>query len=67
MDCCKTGMPALLAIVIIVFALWETAYSQWVVIIAAAIILVKAVLLESCVCPVSKMAETPKAKAKKKN
>ena len=39
-----------LAVVIIVFALWETAYSKWVIVIAAALLIIVAWMCKST-CP----------------
>ncbi|MAG38261.1 hypothetical protein CMI45_02660 [Candidatus Pacearchaeota archaeon] len=48
MSCnCKTT-ESILAILIIVFAFWETSYSMWVVVIAAALILIHALKCGRC-------------------
>lgn len=44
---CK-WIEILLAIVAIVFTLWPTAYSKWVVVIAAALILIHALSCKMC-------------------
>ena len=49
-----------LAIVIIVFALWETGVSQWLVLIAAVLILWHAWMCKSCKIPAGAPAKKRK-------
>lgn len=55
-------IEAILAALIIIFALWETAASIWIVVIAAALLLIHALFCKKCVC----MPEMGKAPAVKK-
>ncbi len=45
---CKSWCEAILAIVVIVFALWQTAYSQWVLVIAGVVLLIHSFTCKSC-------------------
>ena len=44
---CK-WLEVVLALIVIVFAVWQSMYSQWVIVIAAAIILLHALMCKSC-------------------
>lgn len=62
---CHFGMW-LLPLIILVFAIWQTAYSKWIIIIAAALLLIHVLFCSCCKsCEVSKKAK-PKRKPKKK-
>lgn len=45
---CKSICEAILAIVLIVFALWETAASKWIILIAAVILLIHSFTCKKC-------------------
>ncbi len=45
---CKSWCEAILAIIILVFALWETTYSQWIVVIAAVVLLIHSFMCKKC-------------------
>jgi len=45
---CKSWCEAILAIVILVFAFWQTAYSQWIVVIAAVVLLIHSFTCKKC-------------------
>ena len=62
---CK-GAEAVLSILILVFAFWETMYSQWIIAIAAVIILVHALKCHST-CETNTAKKTPRsAKGRKR-
>ena len=44
----KSTCEAILAIIILVFALWQTVYSDWIVIIAAIILLIHSFTCKKC-------------------
>lgn len=48
MGCKCNVVEILLGIAIIVFALWETAASQWIVIVAAVLLILHALACKSC-------------------
>jgi hypothetical protein len=67
---CKMTV-SILAILVIVFAFWETTYSKWVIVIAAALLLIHAMKCgkcSSCGMPMSKgvAKSAGKSKSKKK-
>lgn len=45
---CKSICEAILAVIILVFALWQTAYSNWIIIIAAVILLIHSFTCKKC-------------------
>ncbi len=45
---CKSWCEALIAVVVIVFALWPTAYSQWIIVIAAVVLLIHSFTCKKC-------------------
>ncbi len=45
---CKSICEAVLAIIIIVFAIWETNYSMWIVLIAGIILLIHSFTCKKC-------------------
>ncbi len=45
---CKSWCESILAIIILVFALWQTTYSQWIVVIAAIILLIHSFTCKKC-------------------
>ncbi len=45
---CKSYCEAILAIVLIVFALWETTYSKWIIILVAIGLLIHSFTCKSC-------------------
>jgi hypothetical protein len=69
MNCNCTWTNTILAIIIIVFAFWVTAWSQWVVVIAAALILIHAWMhknCQSCGVPTGSKGAKAVVKGKKK-
>lgn len=44
---CKV-FEIIISIIILVFALWEVSYSKWVIIIAAALVLIHALTCKNC-------------------
>ena len=58
----------IIALVVIVFALWETTYSQWIVVIAALALIVHALKCKNCgVCEShAGMSAAPAKKTTKK-
>jgi hypothetical protein len=53
MGCNCKWCETVLAIVIIVFAFWETVASQWIVVIAAILLLIHAWSCKNCAMPAS--------------
>lgn len=53
-----------LGLVILVFALWETTFSKWVIVVAAILLLLHAFSCKNCGVSVS--GEVPKAKSRRK-
>ncbi len=45
---CNSWCEAIIAIVILVFMFWQTAYSDWIVIIAAIVLLVHSFTCKNC-------------------
>ncbi len=45
---CKSVCEAVLAIIILVFSFVETAYSQWIIVIAAIILLIHSFTCKKC-------------------
>ena len=45
---CKSICEAVIAVIIIIFALWQTAYSNWIIIIAAVILLIHSFTCKKC-------------------
>ena len=45
---CKSWCELILGAVIIIFALWEVSYSRWVIIIAAAILIIHSFTCKKC-------------------
>ena len=58
---CKSICEAVLAIIIIVFAAWETDYSAWIVLIAGIILLIHSFTCKKCF-----VREMPVVKATKR-
>jgi len=68
---CKCVKGIVLGIIIIVFALWQTTYSKWIIVVAAGLLILHGIGFgESSCCTVdSKMMNQkakPQAKSKKK-
>ena len=49
-----------LGLLILVFVIWETAYSKWIIIVAAVLLLIQGIM-----CPTSNKAVKPVKKKKK--
>jgi glucose dehydrogenase len=60
MGCNCKMVEMVLAIVIIVFALWETGASQWIILIAAILLLLHSWMCKSCKMPASSTAKKKK-------
>ncbi len=45
---CKSWCELILGLVVIVFALWQTQYSQWVLVIAGLVLAVHSFTCKSC-------------------
>lgn len=45
---CKSWCELILAVVIIVFALWQTSVSQWIVVIAGIVLLIHSFTCKTC-------------------
>ena len=45
---CKSWCELIVAIVIIVFALWETTYSKWIIVIAAIVLAIHSFTCKMC-------------------
>ncbi len=45
---CKSWCELVIAAIIIVFALWETTYSKWIIIIAAIVLAIHSFTCKSC-------------------
>ena len=52
-NCNCKNTEIVLGIVILVFALWETTYSKWVIVVAAILLLLHAVSCKNCGVSVS--------------
>ncbi len=62
---CKSWCELIVAIVVIVFALWDTmAYSKWIVVIAGVVLLIHSFMCKKCFACDMK-AESKPAKRKK--
>ena len=66
MDCqSHKWKVAILSIIIIVFALWETVYSKWIIAAAAIIILLACWACKSCDMPAVRTASKRRVKKKR--
>ncbi len=45
---CKSWCELLIAIVVIIFALWETTYSKWILVIAGIVLLIHSFTCKKC-------------------
>ena len=45
---CKSWCEAILGIIILVFALWETTYSNWIIVVAAVLLLIHSFTCKKC-------------------
>lgn len=45
---CKSWCEAILGLIILIFALWQTAYSQWIIVIAAIIMIIHSFMCKKC-------------------
>jgi general stress protein CsbA len=57
---------ALLPLIVLVFAIWETAYSNWIIIIAAVLMLLHSLGNHDCCSTDSVKAKKPKKRKRKK-
>ncbi len=44
----KSTCEAILAIILIIFALWETTYSKWIILIVAIVLLIHSFTCKKC-------------------
>lgn len=65
MNCNCTWVESLLAVIVIVFAFWQTSYSQWVIVIAAALLLIHGLWCKNCKACKSEMHQMKPTKKKK--
>lgn len=61
---CKSICEAIIAVIIIIFSLWQTAYSNWIIIILAIILLIHSFTCKKCFG--SHMAHMPEKASKKR-
>lgn len=45
---CKSWCELIIALIVIIFALWQTAWSQWILVIAGIVLLVHSFTCKSC-------------------
>ena len=45
---CRSWCELLVALVVIVFALWQTAYSQWILVIAGVVLAIHSFTCKQC-------------------
>lgn len=45
---CKSWCEAVLGIIILIFAFWQTTYSKWVIVVAAAIMVLHSFSCKKC-------------------
>ena len=45
---CKSWCEALIALVVIIFVLWETTYSKWILLIAGVVLLIHSFTCKKC-------------------
>ena len=45
---CKSWCEAILGVIILIFALWITAYSKWIVAIAAIVLILHSFMCKGC-------------------
>ena len=45
---CKSWCELIVAVVVIVFALWETTYSKWIILIAGVVLLIHSFTCNKC-------------------
>jgi len=50
----------IVGVVILVFALWQTSFSQWIIVIAAALLILHSFTCKNCGVPASSMASSRK-------
>ncbi len=64
---CKSWCEFLVALVVIVFALWQTAWSQWVLVIAGVVLLIHSLACKTCFAGKGmSMKETARKKGRRK-
>ena len=45
---CKSWCELIIALIVIIFALWETTYSKWIVVIAGIVLLIHSFTCKKC-------------------
>ena len=64
---CKSWCELILGAIIIIFALWQTAYSQWVIIITAVILIIHSFTCKKCFTGMGMRGnEMPKSSSRKR-
>lgn len=65
---CKSWCELIIAIVVIVFALWATTYSKWILVVAGIVLLIHSFTCKACFNKGMKMMdkEMPAMKKKRK-
>jgi len=63
---CKSWCELIVAIVVIVFALWETMYSKWILVIAGIVLLIHSFTCRKCFAGHAMMDGEMKPKRRKR-
>ncbi len=63
---CKSWCELIVALVVIIFALWQTAYSQWILVIAGFVLLIHSFMCKTCFNGLKMMSEPMAMSAAKK-
>jgi hypothetical protein len=45
---CKSWCESILGVVILIFALWQTMYSKWIIVIAAIVLIIHSFMCKQC-------------------
>lgn len=45
---CKSWCESILGLVILIFALWQTMYSKWIIVIAAIVLIIHSFMCKQC-------------------
>ena len=62
---CKSWCELIIALVVIIFALWETTYSKWIIVIAGIVLLIHSFTCKKCFTGM-KMSDNKNSGRKKK-
>jgi len=63
---CKSWCELLIGILIVVFAIWETAYSQWVLVVLGIILIGHSFMCKTCHYKAGEVAKVAKVSRSKK-